>query len=152
MDTYEYIRVEIRVYNNKKIWSGFLLRDITYFSTYGNFVLEIQAKCGLRNVPGRCPVLGPRIQQVVVLASSRNRCDCQLTTRVVNVATLLSKHAILIGTHKGVKHLTHQLSTHKCHKTQKSISKKQGDNKNQVPEIVMKVLENKNHRKTLCIS
>src|SRR3954467_7191311 len=84
-----YIRVEIRVYNNKKK-SGldFWLRGITYFPTYGNFVLEIQNKPELRNVPGHSPVLGPRIQLVGVLASSRNRCDCQFTTRVVNIATL----------------------------------------------------------------
>ena len=48
--------------------TGFLLRGITYFPTYGNFVLEIQDKPGLRNVPGRSPVLGPRILQVGVLA------------------------------------------------------------------------------------
>ena len=78
--TYEYIRVEIRVYNNnKKIWSGFLLRGITYFPTYGNFVLGIQATPGLRIVLGRCPVLGPRIQQValsprlVIAATAKSR-------------------------------------------------------------------------------
>src|SRR3954464_14610154 len=52
-----YTRRNTRIY--KKIWSGFLLRGITYFPTYGNFVLEIQAKSGLRIVLGRCPVLCP---------------------------------------------------------------------------------------------
>src|SRR5436190_17950792 len=59
-----YTRRNTRMYIYKKIWSGFLLRGITYFPTYVNFVLEIQATPGLRIVPGCCPVLSPRIQLV----------------------------------------------------------------------------------------
>src|SRR4051812_1767839 len=73
----------IRVYTHRstriyiKIWSGFLLRGITYFPTYGNFVHEIQVTPGLRIVLGHCPVLGPQIQQVaispcLVIVATRN--------------------------------------------------------------------------------
>src|SRR3954462_2282312 len=60
--TYEYIRVEIRVYIIKKIWSGFLLRGITSsLRTFGCVcfvLLPNRGKAKLSSKTNRCIFVG----------------------------------------------------------------------------------------------
>src|SRR3954471_20619955 len=88
MDTYEYIRVKIRVYNNNKnlVWifitGYYILPNLWEFRPQNSRQAWIEECSGTQShVRSSNPTGG-------ILASPRNRCDCQLTTRVVNVATL----------------------------------------------------------------
>src|SRR3954470_6752101 len=63
-----YIRVEIRVYYKKKSGLDFCCGVLHTSQLMGISSSKFKTSLDLRNVPGRSPVLGPRILQVRVLA------------------------------------------------------------------------------------
>ena len=83
-----YIRVEIRVYNNKKIWSGFLVTGYYILPNLWEFRPQNSKQVWIEECSGTVSRAGSSNPTGGALASPRDHCNCQLTTRVVNVATL----------------------------------------------------------------